>query len=311
MLQRVATKTASLAYSYLYRLCNHSFEGVTGSARNQQAFLSRNIKLLAAAGRASVDSVEELTESTAIRFNSKGDTLPLLNQYQISQGSLPRVTSYLDKIDNLACSIDVVLPNVASLPATEVSWSKFASYLGLNLGDQLTFVVCPVKVHQTGINISATEFNPDAMILQRIVFSGADGLDGVALSAGSNSVTQRLTNLNPSTDISAVSEIMSTGNILNVAFDNVPGLTASQDASEVDEDVTIIGACGVIASRYENGQWRRSTDFLKVFGVDTVGTDYYDSGLRLITPSSVTLGVAIRSYMSQVTSSLYLNQATD
>lgn len=309
MLQRVATKTASLAYSYLYRLCNHSFEGITGAARNQQAFLSRNIKLLAAAGRASVGKVEELTESDAIRFNSKDDTLPLLNQYQISQGSLPRVTSYLDSIDNAASTLEVIMPNIPTFPITEITWSSFASYFGLSLGDQLTFVICPTKVHQNGANVTLTEFNPDAMILQRIVFSGADGLDGVAFTAGTGTILSRLTNLNPSTDISLISSITSTGNIFQILFDHVPGLYI--EYNEVDEDVTIIGASGVIASRYENGQWRRSTEFLKVFGVDTVGDPYSTCPIRLIVPSSVTLGVAIRSYHAQVTSSLYLNQSTE
>lgn len=127
MIQRIILNTVAQAYSKMQPIVDHSFEGVQAGQKTMSAFLRRNIAVLRDKVAAAVaDAMQGLGEVRA--FTPIGSNQFSPNAFVISAGTLPQLT-----------------PSIASSTTASVSlggstYADIISSLGLQRGDQLTFV---------------------------------------------------------------------------------------------------------------------------------------------------------------------------
>ena len=126
LIQRIITKTVAKQYSAMKEICDHSFEGVTAGANTMAKFRSVNNTLLReriAAAQQAGDKFDEMYNFVPLKTNA---FIPAI--VQISDGSLPSVT-----VLSATGSARVILGETNT-------YQGVLDYLGLERGDQLTFV---------------------------------------------------------------------------------------------------------------------------------------------------------------------------
>lgn len=191
------------------------------------------------------------------RYNGKDVMLPMFNEYIVSEGTMPVMTYVKGDSDAF-----FTLAGSGSL-STAPTYADMAQYLGLEKGDQVTIMT-----------LEGVEDNLSAMgelRKHRFILEPSSGeMSTPFLNAGKINLP------------SSRNE-----NVTNVSFSIDDGDLVVDTGSE-------LFGLAVIASRYENGKWRRSTQTLLVSG---------------LVPATPTLGEAVNSWDTSVTSSLYLNQA--
>lgn len=243
LIQRVIQSTASKAYSLLQFICNHSFEGKVSKTDNQSAFMKANV----ARDRYRV-SVAPMGFRALTSFNSREVIEPLANNYIIAQGSMPEISFGFDAAGFKQIGVG----------AEGNSYQDIVDALGLQRGDQITFVVAtgdPATAAMTGLKV------------QRVILDPANG--DMTSSFVENGAINQPNEKNE-------------GNIGTFTFDE-NGLSVA---------VTGGVAASVIASRYSAGKWLRS-----------------NATMLSIAQSVKTLGEAIDSWKTAVSSDKYLNQA--
>lgn len=130
MAQRAIFATAQQAYSALQEICNHSYEGVQYGAKSQQVFIKDAISMLR--GRASQDEGQ---------FLIPGVSTIMANPFLISKGSVASVRNF--NWDGDATNLVFNLNNMTNPMVggnSYVSAKSFCDALGINKGDQVTFV---------------------------------------------------------------------------------------------------------------------------------------------------------------------------
>lgn len=126
LIQRIITKTVAKQYSAMKEIVDHSFEGVTAGANTMARFRSVNNTLLReriAAAQQAGDKFDEMYNFVPLKTNA---FIPAI--VQISDGSLPPVV-----VTNAADTATVKLFTVNT-------YEGVLQYLGLERGDQLTFI---------------------------------------------------------------------------------------------------------------------------------------------------------------------------
>lgn len=245
LIQRVIQSTTSKAYSLLQFICNHSFEGKQSKTENQSAFMKANIARDRYRVNVAPMGYRELTS-----FNSREVVEPLANNYIIAQGSLPEMTFKFD-----AAGFKEIAPGLEGN-----SYQEVIDALGLQRGDQLTFVVATgdaATAAMTGLKV------------QRVILEPSNG------------------------DMS--SSFVENGKIVNPNEKNEGNIgTFSSDENGINIAVEGGVAAGIIVSRYSAGKWLRS-----------------NARMHAIAQSVKTLGEAIDSWKSALSSDKYLNQAED
>lgn len=153
MIQRIILNTVAQAYSKMQPIVDHSYEGVQSGQKTMTAFMAKNLKALRArVSEAVADPTIGLGEVR--NFSPVGTNYFVVNNYVISQGSLPSVE---------AVSSGASTSMTVNLGGT--TYGDIISYLGLKRGDQLTFVnVKGVKVdgqtfHYARIILDPTDEN--------------------------------------------------------------------------------------------------------------------------------------------------------
>lgn len=130
MVSRVKLTTVQRAYSVLKPICDHSFEGAVGEARNQLMFVGYNLKVLSAV----ID--EEPNPAECYNFNQKTQMRMLPNNYMMSYGTLlPCTWNFSGFSDGSYIGIPF-----GSYMAS-CSYKKLLEIEGHNKGIQYTFVV--------------------------------------------------------------------------------------------------------------------------------------------------------------------------
>lgn len=119
--QRCKFATVLQAYKQMREICDHSFEGYTTGAECQARFMKLNMQ--------AVNGFEFL--------GLKGATSMMFNPYQISEGSLPALP--------ISAERGVLTLNFPYTDLESMKVSGFLSIMGINAGDQLTFI----RVKQT------------------------------------------------------------------------------------------------------------------------------------------------------------------
>lgn len=161
MLQRVCLKTSSSAYSLLQDICNHAFEGYATGTDSQGAFVTRNIQQMRTQLADYINSgdAEQILGCIEANFNGKADTWPAMRPYIVSEGRAPSVSFEFDS--EVADEVALTLPyDVGSDP----SYDDVITALGLQRGDQLTFLFC--SVDDTDINYTFNGLHYARVILE-------------------------------------------------------------------------------------------------------------------------------------------------
>lgn len=279
MLQRIVLNSASKAYSLMQPIVNHSFEGVQGVARNQQRFMLLNTSAFRDKLAAVITNPteEEALASTAHSFSFKGDFYPQLNEYLISEGTLPR---------------QVVRCNSASSPRFQlrmpvnledvISYADVIEALDVQPGDQLTFIGLG---HQYG---SAETYDQvSAFAFARVILEPAGGDFDVNFLGDDD----RPNDPSPKNEGDVSLQIMNDadGHYIQFSFNSM--------TNTVSEDIPTMVGAAVILSRFEAGRWRRSAQTIvpAIFGGSLPALD------------TATFGAAYASYLTGDSSNLFLN----
>lgn len=287
LLQRVVMATASGAYSLMQEITDHSFQGEQVGTQNQSRFIRRNVALLRATLAEEINAGDEqtITSSAKANFSVKGSSLPEMNPYQVSEGTLlPSQTIFADSLFGLR------VPGIAST-AVAPTYQQVVDGLGLQRGDQLTFLVLSTNDTEDGGEEVQSTFNGFAFA--RVILDPANGdMSSSFLTTNAvNSPNER----NEGNITLTWAQVDGIGTVLQFS---IPGInTASGTASTV-------AAASVIVSRQAGGVWQRSTQYLVIrpSALSTPGHLEFDAETHY-------LGDAVLSYMQEVSSSLYLNQA--
>lgn len=279
MLQRIVLNSASKAYSLMQRIVDHSFEGVQGVARNQQRFMQLNTSAFRdkLAEVIANPTEEAALASTAHSFSFKGDFYPQLNEYLISEGTLPR---------------QVVRCNSASSPrfqlrmpvnlADVISYADVIQALDVQPGDQLTFIGLG---HQYG---SAETYDQvSAFAFARVILEPAGG----DLDVNFLGDDDRPNDPSPKNEGDVALSILddADGHYIQFSFTSM--------TNTVSEDIPSMVGAAVILSRFEAGRWRRSAQTIvpAIFGDALPALD------------TATFGAAYASYLTGDSSNLFLN----
>lgn len=273
-LNRVLLKKSTLAYSVLSPICDHSFEGLDSKSANRDRFVKIQQERDRAYIKANVhlDNEASVLNSHCFPFPRRDDAAPPLYQYQISAGSLPRVR--INQTNSFPFFRDIT-----DWEQADITYPELAAYLGLQYGDQLTFVFASCPDAWTGY-----PYPMSALRVARVILAPSNNDAAAQFISGSGWRTP----LSPNP--------ANTGEVyFRIASNRLEFSPLAVD--EADEIGVRLGktAYAVIVSRFENARWRRSSAWLSF-------TD--ESEYRV-------LGDAVKSFMGGSASSLYLNQAED
>jgi len=126
LIQRIITKTVAKQYSAMKEICDHSFEGVKPGADTMARFRSINNTILRERIAAAQKDGKKFDEIYNFIPLKSGKFIPA--NVQLSDGSLPQV--------EIHSVVDYVVAKMGSINTYE----GVLNYLGLERGDQLTFI---------------------------------------------------------------------------------------------------------------------------------------------------------------------------
>lgn len=284
LLQRVILKTSSAAYSMMVDICDHSFQGSSGKTPNQSRFIKVNVEKfrqqlseLIAEG-----SPEDIMISDEVNFSTKQSTLPALNPYIISEGSIPSLL-----VEWSASRFNLIGVNDLPAGVTSVTYQQVVDSLGIQRGDQLTFIGCSIDDTTDTAYMNGFTF-------ARIIMEPASG-DMTAAFLDANGAVNSPNPRNEGSVILTATAAASDPVTFSIEF---PGMATAASNSRS------ICAASVIVSRSSGDIWLRSSQSLvcRESKQDILGhlTENHYLGF---------LGEAVASYLSAQNSSLYLNQA--
>lgn len=138
MIQRIIMKTVGSAYSAMKEITDHSFEGFKKGQATMSEFMSFNLNTLR-------DRVAQNVNGNLYdlkSFTPLGSRVFVLNEYQISRGSLPKI------------KVTATAGNEASpgglIALSANTYQAVLNDYGLQRGDQLTFVVVTANQNNRG-----------------------------------------------------------------------------------------------------------------------------------------------------------------
>lgn len=282
LLQRVVMLTAQHAYSFMSAICDHSFQGRAVGTMSQARFSALNIAKMR---QGLADAIEEIITGAEptwygeSNYAAKGSFLPEFMPYIISEGSIASLTKAWEA-GAMTFSID------ESFPATG-TYAEFCAALGLQRGDQLTFV--QLTMDDSTVTGQFNGFQFARVILEPSTEAGWTQ----PIFAGSGDY-KTIANPNAANE-GSVYFSFTDSNALRFSF--------SESATEPTGVEFAPAAFAVIVSRRVGDVWQRSTESL-VLRPYTVGTGNlsYDHAADF-------LGDAIDSFKIKAGSALYLNQA--
>lgn len=269
MIQRLFLANASKAAVGLKEIIDHSFEGVAYGSESVRHFQSMAQAALKAATPTTKGTTKicPLVPMDALEF-------PVAN-FMISSGTLKApaydvVVGAAGNITKLNCG-NVI--NAESLAAVTVQ--QLCDALGVTIADQLTFVITNGKHSDGAANFEEFMYDNELASVVRVNFK-QDAASQPAFN------TSGIIN-------TAVVVSEKSNNVVDLQFGLVGDTLSIIPAYEAS-------AVGIIASRYENGAWRRSTSYLKTAAIistqefnddqlEYYGWNYLDSTIKLLTGS--------------------------
>lgn len=225
-IQRIIMHTVMNAYSAMKGICDHSFEGQAAGRDTMGYFLKNNVQICR-------ESIQRM-QNQGVDFYDMYNFLPLgkkefvANAYQISMGSLPRVT-----VNMVNERLAAVIPNI-----TVNTYQGVIDALNLQRGDQLTF--CTVVELADGVS---KEFR-----FSRVILDPTDP------------TTHLQAPLSTPFIVAGAVNFPSVRNEGTVHFDN--DLTNGLIFTEYNPSQEGVIAAAVIVSRQQGESWLRSTAYL-------------------------------------------------
>lgn len=281
--QRVIIKTCAAAYSVMQPLVSQSFPRCSGRAANQSRFLRLNARWLrqyleAAEGGHGL-TPENIPNNDLGNIMHAADTLPTINNYIISEGPL----SFMG-ISALGGTYPVFPVSLGDYSLDSITWSQFASLVGARIGDQLTFVFC---FADSDDKCFFTDFQVARIVLMP---NSGDPSQHMFVSFPQPRTDYTINDPSPSNDGDVRFVLMSYNNVPYIALEWMNGhdllLVPGRQTSYYPL------AMGAILSRRVGRGWAYSTCQLR-----GGNTDRWP------------LNDAVASYMGDMTSSRYLDQA--
>lgn len=264
--QRMTLRTVSAAYAGMKEICDHSFEGVSTGANCMARFMKLNLDLLKGADG---------------NFNVKANPSAVPNPLIVSKGSIVAPSYSATDGDGPVIVLDAITGDVADMTV-----KQFHDALGLNVGDQITFVIIYKLANGASFNTASADYNQNqfGFMYKRLVYKvGSDDLTAFTKNSSAYVVNS-----------AAVDTTVTTVDSSNVTFYAAANAKLSVTFAPSDaEAVTMDFAAGIIISRKSNSTWLRSNSTLVV-------------GSGFIT-EAYTKAVALPSY--DPTSAMYLNNA--
>lgn len=289
LLQRVCMKTAALGYSLLQDICNHSFQGRAEGTECQSRFTTLNVAAFRSTLQDLIDSgdPEQILYATVTNFAKKSSTLAEFMPYIISEGTLPTMRT-IDWGGFVTLDLGTSL---MSKDVDQITYQDVVDALGLQQGDQLTFLWLSID-DQHNVSPTVSQFN--GFRYSRIILEPNDG-DMSSIFVDHGSIVK------PNVRNEGDGVFIVTKNV----GDGLMGLQTSHPSfSDGAGHINSLAGGAVIASRMSGGVWQRSTQSLYLRS-DEVGGDHPLTWSH----HEDYLGEAIDSYLTNDTSSLYLNQA--
>jgi hypothetical protein len=283
MLQRIVMTTVSKAYSTMQAICDHSFQGQATGTACQSRFSKLNVAMLRDKLAAIIaDPTEERAlGSIAYSFSIKDTFSPQYNDYIISEGTLPPV-SIGRSFEEAEYELYAEFPSQIAKAAANVTYQDVVDALGLQAGDQLTFLQLG---HRYGV--PDTWDDVDVFAYARVILEPDDG-DMTKKFFGTGTAPANPNSKNEGS-FGVFDAYEQTSVTMGIKF-LLPGFAVSA------EDGLAVAGSAVIVSRFSGGKWLRSTAQL---------TRTYDSGQYML--NSATFSDAYASYLSGDSSGLYLN----
>lgn len=292
LLQRVVLKTASTGYSMFQDIVNHSFQGYQEGTDNQSRFVALNVAKMRDELAVEINSgnAEDILNSINNNYAFKNSSLAQYRSFIMSEGTLQPLNFDWYKYGDTMSAFILHAPGSFTIPVsaeTGLTYKQFCEWLGLSRGDQLTF--CFADIDDTD---ESGEFN--AFNYARVILEPPTG----DMSTSFVNLAGEIENPNERNEgvvyFTPVREGSSGGLYLSVRGSH--GESAGTSSS-------MAAAC-VIVSRQSGGVWQRSSAslVLRPYTTGSASNLRADHGINF-------LGDAIRSYITDAASSLYLNQA--
>ena len=236
-MQRAIMRTSVEAYKVLKGICDHSWEGVAYGANSYAEFLRQNMAMLRK--RAAVNG-----ENTRAFLPSGFNGLVAM-PFVVSTGSLTFIAPNLE--NNLLKWTNIV-PHAEP---KNMTYADFASYIGAQQGDQVTFLQV-----RTSISTGVDEPVGSEMVLARVILSPGSGpWDETAFLAPVSGVSgrYRINDPNPLNEGSVV-----------FGFDNPTGSGQILWAGvgSATEELSFMAGCAILSRKNAAGIWLRSKSIL-------------------------------------------------
>lgn len=226
LIQRIVMNTVMGAYSVMKAICDHSFEGIKKGQDTMAYFMKRNVKLT----RQAIERMQSqgLDFYDMYNFLGLGQKGFAPNQYILSMGTLPQIFCSLNDENYWYGFIEAVKTN---------TYQGVCDALGLERGDQLTFLCIHERPGQTAENV---QFDYVRVILDPTAADGSQLPMSTAFCADNAIVSPSIRN---------------EGTLQHIGIDAEAGLSFST------RNNTML-ACAAIASRKSGNDWMRSTSIL-------------------------------------------------
>lgn len=278
LVQRIVAMTASRAYSLMIQIVDHSFQYKSVGTGNQSEFMRQNVAALRdkLADIIANPTQEAVDISTAHNFSYPSESLPPINEYIVSAGSLP--------------SVDLRVPAVGEAwriwvrfasGVTQPTYQDICDGLGLQAGDQLTFITATHDFSQAfGELYNGFEY-------ARIILSPASGDMSAAFFNGA-----AINDPNPRNEGSVDLSLITEGGSKYLSFESINGCGLPRSQSP-----RAMAGVAVIVSRQGTTDWLRSAEHLSLC----------PEAAEL---NAHTIGEAVSELKhAEPSSALYLNQA--
>lgn len=280
MVQRVCQKSAMAAYSLFRPISNHAFEGKQSAIANQSEFMRQNIEMLRYNCLESLETGDpaDVLKSQSANYNTKQQSVGLLNPWIISDGSLAPVSCFFNSESPYHAVCEAVSP--MSDGETIPTYAGVINGFGLKRGDQLTFI---------GVGASDVAGLPKTGAMISLQYAR------VILEPGSGDLTTPF--LTAGGEVNSPN-IRNEGTVTFVNYDHWQGFGVSMHGlSHAQNVIRFMGFAVIVSRMSSNGKWLRSRAELaqRTSGVTGLWNNY--------------LGDAVLSYMTEANSSRYLDQA--
>lgn len=279
--QRVIMNTVSKAYALLAPIADHSWEGLAEGSPCQRRFLRDNVDLLRLKSAAVFADPEAWRGPASEVFNycQRSSVGAAINEYYISRGTIASTTTV-----SLDPAPVLVLPGTIADIST-MTYQQLVDALGVQRGDQLTFVVC-THDGRFGANYRSEYLG---LMFARVILEPASGV--MTIPFMNNGVVN---DPNPKNE----GEVILTPGAYTIDGNSINGIKYEFNGVSLNPTADInYGGAAVIVSRWSGDTWQRSTQQLVPLFQGMYAEQWY------------TLDLAIESYMSGEDSALYLNQS--